>query len=136
MLIIAWIIYSIIDGFIQGCYYHAKMTSASADTWNLHSYYATQRLAVLSLIIIQDPSVYSIVLAMALLTIYPFFHDGQYYKTRNDLRPGLYSLRWKDKKEVDQRDPRPAYIELDFSERVALLITGVVMMIVNYGLFR
>lgn len=67
---------------------------------------------------------YSIGYLLSLLLMFPYFHDGQYYCTRNDLNSTIYPKRWRDSSTTSQ-----AIFEFNYTKRVILSITSILILL-------
>jgi len=113
-----WIAYAILDGFYQAFYYDLYPQQR-----NLHWVYATQRL-ILTLAIFgtmdgRIPIIDIFIFCFALFFIYSFFHNGEYYATRNDLNPKVYKKRWLSNSETSQ-----SVFEFNIGFRTVMALIG------------
>ena len=97
---IVWILYSILEGFREGFFWHFKSNSRRDCKFEIHPIFAAQRGIVLSIIgmylYCNIGLLYSIVSILSMMLIFSFFHNGTYYYTRNKLDDKIYTKRWSD----------------------------------------
>jgi hypothetical protein len=109
--LIGWIIYSLVEGIREGYYFDSN---PKLPKYNIHALFSIHRLIVL-MIAWQHWTV-----SVSFIFIFPFFHDGAYYFTRNILNKNIYKKGFWD-------SPSPtstALLDFTLTERIFLLIAG------------
>jgi hypothetical protein len=120
-IIILWIAYCLLDGYAQGHYYDLHPTDKKHP--NIHWAFMVSRAIVLSgaygtldgRISVWD----NIIFIFGLIFIFSFFHNGEYYATRNNLNPKVYPKRWWSNSETSQ-----AVFEFNVGFRTAMAVMG------------
>jgi hypothetical protein len=95
---ILWILYSILEGFREGFYWHFKNISKSTNNFEIHPIFASQRGIILILIgsmLAFSIGWFAILNTVGMVLIFSFFHNGSYYSTRNRIDSNVYPLKWK-----------------------------------------
>ncbi len=89
-----WICYAIYEGIREAYYYHLKIKTNELKEYNEHPLFTYQRTIVVFLILAPMILMYQLfdvfVYAIALASVFPFIHDGFYYRTRNKLDSRIY----------------------------------------------
>lgn len=102
IILVAWNLFSLLEGFREAFYFHNRMNnnSGNRDKYEIHPYFAAERsifLIVAALTLVQNYSMWmSSSMILSMMCIFPFLHDGMYYRYRNVLDKRLYSKRWWD----------------------------------------
>ena len=65
---------------------------------------------------------------LGLALIYPFLHDGMFYKTRNKLNSLIYQKGWWSNK-IEGEDKKKAKMEFKVTMRTAMFIIGILFII-------
>jgi len=121
--IILWIAYSMLEGIRESFYYHYKVNNELIDKKeDLHTLFTLQRFIVI-LFIFYITNLY---IAFSCACLFPFWHDGSYYFSRNALNPNIYKKTWKDSSTTST-----AKIELNYKTRIILLILGITVIILQ-----
>jgi len=123
-LILIFVCYSLLQGFIDAHTYHYQNTSSSPGGLNLHPFLSTIRGFILILIYFICNHILFIV---GLVLIFSFFHNGMYYLTRNKLDPNLYKKKW-----MDSSTTSTSFFEFDFVERILLMASGMVLIAMSF----
>lgn len=115
--------YSILEGFREGKYFYFRNQCFDREhqKYDIHNYFAAQRGIVIILLCIMHKWYVAIGLFFGLSAIFPFFHDGQYYATRNNIKNAIYRKRWKDYGDGS------AKMDFTWKERVIMLIIGTIL---------
>jgi len=96
---IIWIGYSLTEGIREGFYWNYENKSKRVCDFNLNRIFNLQRLLVLLLtsgFLFYTLGTYSLLSLFCMVIMFPFFHNGTYYYTRNKLDSNLYPKRWSD----------------------------------------
>lgn len=98
-----WILYAILEGIREGFLWHYRLKSdIQDDDYDfLHDLFFIQRLIVAIVFSFfvdwtSDGFLECIPYIVALGLCFPFFHNGYYYNTRNNMDPTLYPKRFRD----------------------------------------
>ncbi len=87
---IIWIVFAMLVSKLEAFYYTHEINSGFKDNFNEHGLFTFIRACViLPLWILTSWKV-----ALCLVIIFPFFHDGNYYRMRNKIVPGTYPRKW------------------------------------------
>jgi hypothetical protein len=124
VMILMFIVYSLLQGFIDAHTYHYKNTSSSPKGLNLHPFLSTIRGIILVLMYLIFGQISFII---GLSFIFSYFHNGMYYLTRDDLSPGTYPKRWSDSSSTST-----SFWEFDYVERIILMQAGVVLIALSF----
>lgn len=84
-----WISYAILEGWREGVFFH-KVEVDKLGGKILHNTWTIQRALVLGMILATNLDWWVIALPL----VFPFFHDGEYYRTRHALNYGIYPKKW------------------------------------------
>ena len=131
-IILGLIIYALIEGHKDAYLEHHRSTSANPDYKNLHPLFAVTRIliGVLIFFYINLPILIGLSFLLCLGLIFSWFHNGNYFLTRNKLTPNIYKKKWKDESTTSN-----AILEFNYIERSILLILGIIgLIIITYGL--
>ena len=99
---------------------------SKAFKWNEHVVYTINRLSTLMMVVsatlLHDKllTINGVVMLISLVSIYPFFHDGQYYETRKQIDTPSYNFK-------SSSQTSTAWIELNWPKRLTLFIIGVIL---------
>lgn len=127
-IILCWILYSVLDGYRDAILFHNRNSARNPDQIEIHPILATQRAIVLIVILAFNKSFDGVILIFSLACMFPFFHDGQYYCTRNNLDKSVYAKRWSDDSWTST-----AKLEFTFSGRIFLFVLSVAIIVIkNY----
>lgn len=103
LVIICWIIFSSIFGITDGWYwYSANMGKYGLNSFkfkDLHPYFFWSRTivgGVFSYSICEDSILKFLLIIICLGLVFPFFHNGFYYRTRNKIDASKYPLGFRD----------------------------------------
>lgn len=131
---IVFIIYTFLEGFREGYYWHYKNLSNVGYKFNIHSIFTIQRLMMFILIFIIATASYSIfcewifmallksfIYCVGLASMFSFIHNGTYYTIRNLLDKRLYTKKW-----MAQSDTSTAWSTklFTFRNRTILFVIG------------
>lgn len=89
---IIWILYAVVSARFEAHYYEHEINSKFTDNFNEHKLLTFARLLVVTPLSI----IASWKAGICLMFMFPFFHDGQYYTTRNLLNRNIYKRKWFD----------------------------------------
>lgn len=127
---ICWIVYSLVEGKREGLYYHARLNAGDLQSLNEHPMFTVQRFIV-SLFLLGTLGLTYSFLSWCIVPIYfcicilfPYFHDGEYYKERHLLNKAVYPLSFKDFGNGSAKN------DFTYNQRLAMLISGIVGVIV------
>ena len=108
VLLISWVLYTLIEGYREGYYWHYKMNTtdhSDNSTTDLHGIFTMQRGVVSILIFFALTLVLNIygsfIIMVANTLIFSFLHNGMMYLTRNKLSVKMHpnnDSKWKYKK--------------------------------------
>lgn len=126
IIIILWIVFALISGILEGILFHKKKANIIWCGQDIHVWFTLLRAIValqLNLFVFLSTRDMRIVITTGLsfIMIFPFFHDGMYYVTRELLKKGTYPKTWLDS---SWRDQTSALFSFDSKERIALLLVG------------
>lgn len=96
---ILWITYSLTEGVREGFYWHYENRSKRVCEFNVNRIFNLQRLSVLIISIgflAYALGSHSLLCILGMVLMFPFFHNGTYYYTRNKLDSNFYPKRWTD----------------------------------------
>lgn len=96
---IIWVGYSLTEGVREGFYWHYENKSKRVCDFDVNPIFNLQRFLVLLLaggFLVHALGHFSILNLVCMFLIFPFFHNGTYYSTRNKLDSSVYSKRWTD----------------------------------------
>lgn len=122
-MIVCFILYAYLKGYLQAYYYHNRNLTRE----NLHWAYFLEACFfafLCSFFMLNNINLWRNIFIVAsnmtaLGLIFPYFHDGAYYLTRNILNPLLYKLKWKD-----YNDSKDAKHDFVYTDRLGMLIVG------------
>jgi hypothetical protein len=125
-IVVLWIIYSSVFGYCDAWYWYSANVGKYCDRTflfkDLHNHYFLKR-TIVGLVFSFSMSQTNLWIWFPVLVclgmIFPFFHNGFYYKTRNQIDPTKYPLGFRD---MSQTSIAP--INFTFLFRTILLILG------------
>lgn len=127
-ILILWIAYSLFEGFREAYYFSVKSKNGAHKNVDEHWFFASQRFAVVLISSIgffaSGLGWHSLLLSFGLCCVFPFFHDGMYYKTRNKL-DGIYTKTWLDHSATSTAK----------TEKFLTPINRIVMLSIGIGIF-
>ena len=88
-IFILWCLYTMFEGWREGILFHKTEFDKPAGRI-LHINFTIQRALVLGIILIGNFEWWVISLPL----VFVFFHDGQYYTTRNKYNRQIYTNKW------------------------------------------
>lgn len=122
---LCFVLYSCLEGFREGLYFHYKTGGNLIPVkLNEHIEFAVQRGIVLFIIGYSSNWIYAIGLAL----IFPFFHDGIYYLTRNKLNNTIYLKGFLD----NPSNISTAVMDFNLITRSLMFIIGLVIIVIKY----
>jgi len=126
--IMGWILYSLFEGYREALYfyYESKTGREHKSKYDIHVMFNAQRAAALSLALLSFNIITALIMFIGLTALFPFFHDGQYYLTRNNLHKLTYPKRWKDFGDGS------AVLDFTWKQRISLLILGIAAVIAAF----
>lgn len=123
VLVFLWIVTASLEGCRDGFLYHYRTNSVKKDSHNIHWLFTFERSVVMSLICWINAMYGSMlntgVLALSLIMIFSFIHNGIYYKTRNYLDKNVYPKGWWDSSQGSE-----SMIELTTIPRTFMAFVG------------
>lgn len=123
VLLVVWILVARTEGARDGHFFHDRNTSSNPDKENMHWLFALERFIILSLICWIHVLVNSIfntgIFALSLALMFSYFHNGEYYRTRNSLDKNVYPKGWFDSSTTSE-----SIVELNVGARTFLAIVG------------
>jgi hypothetical protein len=124
---ISWIVFSVYCGYVEALYFHYRSLNAEKDPqhFDVHVTFNIQRVAALIPIFFSSYFLPSIVLIFSCMLVFPFFHDGQYYTTRNSRNSMIYIKRWKD------YGNGSAWLDFTWKQRLLMLVLGLLFFSVS-----
>lgn len=123
LILLLSISYFLLEGKREAMYYHFKNQITGTDLKE-HTLFTLQRsLFLISLLIVflsqLTPIINSLLFIFSLSLIFPYFHDGMYYLTRNKLNTFIYKKRWKDNSTTST-----AKFEIKYQLRLFMFLIG------------
>lgn len=88
-IFILWCCYGMLEGWREAIFFHRVEVDKTAGKL-LHSWWTVQRALVLGIIVITNFQWWVISLPL----VFIWFHDGQYYTTRNKYNKQIYNKKW------------------------------------------
>lgn len=119
--VILWVAYSLMEGAREARYFDAN---PKLPKINIYIFFIVQRLVVLGIIILAT----NWLLAVPLILMFPFFHDGMYYLMRNELNNSVYPKRFWD----NPSRTSTAVMDFHIVERILMLSAAVVILTVIF----
>jgi hypothetical protein len=141
VIICCFICYAQIEGFREAAYFFDRIQASDPDKEDLHKLFTIQRLLVVVIACVGMMGMHievKMLLSMVLLScsmalMFPFFHDGKYYATRNDLNKTTYIKRWKDQpSQTSTSLMDKSNIASTYSARLRLMIVGIAMVVASF----
>lgn len=128
---IIWIGYSLTEGIMEGFYWNYENKSKRVCEFNVNRIFNLQRLLVFLItggFLVHTLGYYSLFCLISMFLIFPFFHNGTYYYTRNKLDNNLYKKRW-----VDESKTFPPFSLLTtYKRRTIAMSVGILSQIFIY----
>lgn len=88
--LLIWIAFTIFSSTFEAFYYTHEINSGFQDNFNEHTLLTIMRFsALIPLWILTDWK-----FALCYVMMFPFLHDGNYYRWRDKIKPGTYKRRW------------------------------------------
>jgi hypothetical protein len=119
-----WIAYSLSEGVREGFYWHYENNSKRVCNFNINPIFNLQRALVLSIIggfLFYTIGSFSLLSLVGMFLIFPFFHNGSYYQTRNKLDERFYPKRWM----AESRTFPPFTSLISYNKRSIAMILGI-----------
>lgn len=130
-ILILWIVYSSLFGYCDAYYWYGanvgKYCLKDFKFKDLHPHYFWMRSIVgsVSAVTISNGSFLNwFLITIFLGMIFPFFHNGFYYQTRNKIDSAVYPLGFRDMSKTSI-----ANVNFTFPIRTSLMIIGIVGLI-------
>jgi hypothetical protein len=134
--VILWMVYSSIFGYCDAWYWYsanvAKYCDKNFQFKDLHPHYFWTRSlvgSVFALTMAKDNLWLWFPIIICLSMMLPFFHNGFYYKTRNQIDPNIYKLGFRD-----MTTTSIAPINFTFLLRTILFLVGLLGIFLIYFL--
>lgn len=102
VLFFIWSGYAILEGWREAHYFHFRIKVDSEVSKKegrlLHGLWSLQRFFVCLLMLIITYKIWwlTLIFLIANMSVFPFLHDGMYYKTRHKLDTSNYPKGWLD----------------------------------------
>jgi hypothetical protein len=135
-ILILWIVYSSLFGICDAYYWYSanvgKYCAKDFKFKDLHPHYFWMRSIVGSVFaVIMSGGFYFkwFPITICIGMIFPFFHNGFYYKTRNEIDPTKYELGFRDMSTTSI-----AKVNFTFGLRTILMIGGIIGLALLYTL--
>lgn len=96
---IIWVGYSLTEGIREGFYWNYENKSKRVCDFDINPIFNLQRFLVLLIMagfLIYTLGYFSLFSLACMILMFPFFHNGSYYYTRNKLDNNFYPKRWTD----------------------------------------
>jgi hypothetical protein len=134
LLLIISFIWSYLEGKREAQYFHYKWDSASPiEIKDEHFDFTIQRSLFVIITAILAGFIYawyaSIIIFLSIALTFSFFHNGSYYKRRNEMNGDIYTNRWKD-----ISTSTTAKTSFNYKSRLILFIIGTLLCI-GFDLF-
>jgi hypothetical protein len=130
-VVLFWIIYSSLFGYCDAWYWYSanvgKYCLKDFKFKDLHPQYFWMRSVVGSVFaysICDDNFLKWFLIIICFGLVFPFFHNGFYYKTRNEIDPTKYTLGFKDMSTTSI-----ANVNFTFLIRTIMLVIGLLGLI-------
>lgn len=88
-IFILWCFWAMFEGWREAIFFHRVEVDKTAGKL-LHSWWTVQRVLVLGIILITNFQWWVISLPL----VFSWYHDGQYYTTRNKYNKQIYTNKW------------------------------------------
>lgn len=85
---------------------------------NMHPQYFIQRSLVMIMSVISLKWNISVMVAVAGMSVFSFWHNGAYYTLRNRLTPGYAPKKWRDHRDGS------ALMDIPYQTRLIMMIAG------------
>jgi hypothetical protein len=117
---IIWLAFVFVSAMLEATMF-AQVTRERRFKIDEHVWLTSMRGIVLFLCFFYRKQVHieDVQMAVAMVIMFPYLHDGIYYTARNTFDPAVYPLRWKD-----QSTTTDARFSLSWSERKQLFTIG------------
>lgn len=123
-----WVAFALSAAFITAHYEDMIYFYKSRGHRDLHPFYVILRgiaLAGLFCFVWKDLNYIQLgIFVLGMAAIFPFFYDGNLYRTRNKLDPAEYEKGWWSNKKKDSPRQNDAKMNLQVSLRIFFLIVG------------
>lgn len=126
-----WVGYSLTEGIREGFYWNYENKSKKVCDFNVNPVFNLQRLLVTLVtggFLVHILGHYSLLCLLSMVIMFPFFHNGTYYYTRNKLDDRFYPKRWSDESVTI-----PPYAPLmSYKKRTVLMCVGILFQVFTY----
>lgn len=126
ILILIWIAFALVSGILEAFYFSKKQKHVELWDMNIHYWFTVVRIIVAYLIVMvilfQVGKLECLLFSIIMILIFPWFHDGMYYTTRELIKKGTYKLYW-----IDQSLETDAKYSYNFVIRTIALIAALLM---------
>lgn len=99
-LILIWITFILITGIGEAIFFNENPKQITIQGKDIHFWFTALRttiaIPIVIIILINVGILESLLFSFIMIMIFPFFHDGIYYTTRELLKKGTYPLYWID----------------------------------------
>jgi len=130
LIMLIWIVGALLSGLLEAIYFHRrdKNKSNKIKGLDIHVWLSIPRI-ILGLVLCyitytgQDSTDSTLkllnlwIMVWSFIFVFPFFHDGMYYTTRELLKKGTYPLYW-----ADQSKTTTAIFSFSFFNRTIFFI--------------
>ena len=128
---IIWVGYSLTEGIREGFYWNYENKSKKVCDFNVNPVFNLQRLLITLVtggFLVHILGHYSLFCLFSMVIMFPFFHNGTYYYTRNKLDDRFYPKRWSDESVTI---PRYAPL-MSYKKRTILMCVGILFQVFTY----
>ena len=125
-----WIVFALISGLLEAYYFSAVYNKVINKASYVHEKFTLVRglVAVCILYLFTGITWQVLFIGASLMVIFPFFHDGVYYMTRNKL-DGVYPLGFRDHSTTSD-----AKFNFDYNQRWWLVWFGFLLFIIQFAI--
>ena len=121
-----WLMFASACGIVEAFFFHKKKRKVKVFGRDIHEHFTLIRgfasFPLFFVIYVQAGVLEAMLMEVLFVLVFPFFHDGFYYTTRELLRKGTYPSYW-----IDQSTTTSAKFSFSFTIRVILLIAALLM---------
>ncbi len=123
---IIWVGYSLTEGIREGFYWNYENKNKRVCDFDINPIFNLQRFLVLLVtggLLVFTLGYFSLFSLACMILMFPFFHNGTYYYTRNKLDSNFYPKRWTDEsKTFPPFSALTSYKRRTFAMSVGLLL--------------
>ena len=121
---LCFLLFAHMDGRADALYFDRPVSPRQGPFWNPHTVFTLRRTGFMVLMLFSS----GLVIALGCCLMFPAVHDNEYYDTRHDLDPSVYT----DGARSEPSSTSTAILDLSYRIRMFMAAIGLLLMVTAY----